>query len=535
MTGMFSEVKDKGRINEALFSCFISQIEPKNIQMALKESSWVDAMQEELSQLEKLGVWHLVDLPKGVSALGTRWVYRCKRDDKGTVTRNKARLVVQGFLQQEGLDYTDVFAPVARIEAIRLFLAFVSYKGFKVYQLDVKSAFLYGQLEDKVYVLQPPGFTDPHHPNKVYYLDKALYGLHQSPRAWYETLSVHLLQNGFQRGSIDSTLFIKWVEKDFLLVQVYVDDIIFGASDENMCKDFESVMRSKFEMSVMGELNFFLGLQVDQLEDGFFIHQTKYVQDLLKRFNMEDSSKMDTPIPVSHGLSPDAPDDKPVDATLYRSMIGSLMYLTSSRPDIMFAVCLSARFQANPKESHLKEVKRIFRYLKGTPRLGLWYHKYGAFQLVAYTDSDYGGCNLDRKSTTGGCQLFGGRLVSWQCKKQTSVSQSTCEAEYIAAGSCCAQVLWIQQQLRDYGMDFYDTPINIDNKSAIDVTKNPVYHSRTKHIDIKHHFLRDCVEKQLIHLEKVFTDDNLADLYTKAFSKARFNLLVQMNGMKNAE
>jgi hypothetical protein len=288
-------------------------------------------------------------------------------------------------------------------------------------------------------------------------------------------------------------------------------------------------------MSAMGELTFFLGLQVDQLDDGFFIHQTKYVADLLKRFHMEDSSAMDTPLPVNHGLSPNEPNDKAVDPTLYRSMIGSLMYLTSSRPDIMFSVCLCARFQANPKESHMKEVKRILRYLKGAPRLGLWYPKYGAFDFVAYTDSDFGGCNLDRKSTTGGCQLLGGRLVSWQCKKQTSVSQSTCEAEYIAAGSCCAQVLWIQQQLRDYGMDFLDTPIRIDNKSAVDVTKNPVYHSRTKHIDIKHHFLRDCTDKKLIHLEKVLTDDNLADLYTKAFGKARFEFLVKINGMKNAE
>jgi hypothetical protein len=201
----------------------------------------------------------------------------------------------------------------------------------------------------------------------------------------------------------------------------------------------------------------------------------------------------------------------------------------------MFAVCLCARFQASPKESHLTAAKRILRYLRDKPKLGLWYPMHGNFELTAFTDSDYGGCNIDRKSTTGGCQLLGGRLVSWQCKKQTSVAQSTCEAEYMAAGSCCAQVLWIQQQLRDYGMDIFDTPINIDNKSAIDITNNPVKHKVTKHIDIRHHFLRDCAEKKLIHLEKVFTDDNLADLYTKAFDKSRFELLLQLNGMKNSE
>jgi hypothetical protein len=501
--------------------------------MALKEPSWVVAMQEELHQFDKLQVWELVDLPKDEYAFGTRWVFRCKKDDKGVVTRNKARLVVQGFAQQEGLDYTEVFAPVARLEAIRLFLAFASFKGIKVYQLDIKSAFLYGKVQELVYVTQPPGFEDPDHPDRVYRLNKALYGLHQAPRAWYDTLSDHLLKNGFERGQIDSTLFTKWKGEDFLIVQVYVDDIIFGSSNEEMCKEFDKVMRGSFEMSAMGELNFFLGLQVDQKKDGFFIHQTKYVQDILKRFGMEETSPMNTPIPVNHQLGAIVINDEEVDPTQYRAMIGSLMYLTASRPDIMFAVCICARFQSNPKETHLKAVKRILRYLKGQPALGLWYPVEGNFDFIAYTDSDFGGCNFDRKSTSGGCQFLGSRLVSWQCKKQTSVAISTCEAEYMAAGSCCSQVLWIQQQMRDYGQNFLSTPINIDNQSTILITNNPVKHSRTKHIDIRYHFIRDCVEKKLIILEKVLTDDNLADLFTKAFDKARFELLVQLIGMRN--
>ncbi|KAM0031422.1 putative RNA-directed DNA polymerase [Helianthus debilis subsp. tardiflorus] len=217
-------------------------------------------MQKELQQFEKLGVWRLVDLPKNQKWIKTKWVFKCKRDDKGDVVRNKARLVVQGFSQQEGIDYDEVYAPVARLEAIRIFLAFASWKDFKVYQLDVKSAFLYGKIKEEVYVGQPPGFTDPQHKNKVYLLDKALYRLHQAPRAWYETLSQYLLANGFTRGTGDSTLFTKEVAGHLLILQIYVDDIIFGSTNDELCKDFEKVMQKKFEVSSMGEMKFFLGL-----------------------------------------------------------------------------------------------------------------------------------------------------------------------------------------------------------------------------------------------------------------------------------
>ncbi|GKA65202.1 hypothetical protein Tco_0764909 [Tanacetum coccineum] len=215
-------------------------------------------------------------------------------------------------------------------------------------------------------------------------------------------------------------------------------------------------------------------------------------------------------------------DGKEVDVHLYRSMIGSLMYLTSSRPDIMFAMCACARYQVNPKVSHLHVVKRIFRYLKGQPKLGLWYLKDSPFDLVAYTDSDYAGASLDRKSTTGGCQFLGSRLISWQCKKQTVVANSITEAEYVAASSCCGQVLWIQNQLLDYGYNFLHTKIFIDNNSTICIIKNPIFHSKTKHIEIRHHFIRDCNEKKLIQMVKIHTDKDVADLLTKAFDVSRF-------------
>ncbi|GJT15816.1 putative ribonuclease H-like domain-containing protein [Tanacetum coccineum] len=382
--------------------------------------------------------------------------------------------------------------------------------------MDVKSAFLYGKIEEEVYVCQLPGFEDPDFPDRVYKVEKALYGLHQAPRAWYETLSTYLLDNGFQKGKIDKTLFIRRDKGGILLVQVYVDDIIFGSTKKSLCTEFEKMMHKKFQICSMGELTFFLGLQVKQKEDGIFISQDKYVTKILKKFGFTDVKTASTPMETQKPLLK-REDGEEVDVHLYRSMIGSLMYLTSSRPDIMFAVCACARYQINLKVSHLHAVKIIFRYLKVQPKLGLWYPKDSPFDLVAYTDSDYAGASLDRKSTTGGCQFLGCRLISWQCKKQTVVANSITEAEYVAASSCCGQVLWIQNQLLDYGYNFMHTKIYIDNESTICIVKNPVFHSKTKHIEIRHHFIRDSNEKKLIQMIKIHTNKNVADLLTKAF------------------
>ncbi|GJY57018.1 putative ribonuclease H-like domain-containing protein [Tanacetum coccineum] len=370
--GMFSSVQQ--RINHkdfqnCLFACFLSQVEPKKVIQALKDPSWIEAMQEELLQFKLQQVWTLVDLPHGKRAIGTKWVYRNKKDERGIVIRNKARLVAQGYTQEEGIDYDEVFAPVARIEAIRLFLAYASFKDFVVYQMDVKSTFLYGRIEEEVYVCQPPGFEDPDFPDRVYKVKKALYGLYQALRAWYETLSTYLLDNMFQKGKIDNTLFIRRAKSDILI----------GKRDAE--------------------------------EDGIFISQDKYVTEILKKFGFTDVKTASTPMETHKPLLKDTD------------------------------VCACARYQVNPKVSHLHAVKRIFRYLKGQPKLGLWYPKDSPFNLVAYTDSDYAGASLDRKSTTGGCQFLWCRLISWQCKKQIVVANSTTEAEYIAASNYCGQVL----------------------------------------------------------------------------------------------
>ncbi|GKB30962.1 putative ribonuclease H-like domain-containing protein [Tanacetum coccineum] len=364
-------------------------VEPKKVIQDLTDPSWIEEMQDELIQNKKV--------------------------ERGIVVRNKARLVAQGYTQEEGIDYDEVFAPVARIEAIRLVLAYASFINFVVYQMDVKSAFMSVNLQD---------------------------------------------------------------------------DIIFGSTKKELCNEFEKLMHDKFQMSSMGELTFFLGLQVMQKEDGIFISQDK-------------------------------------------SIIGSLMYLTTSRPDIMFVVCACVRFQVTPKVSHLYAVKRIFRYLKGQPKLGLWYPKDSPFDLESYFDNDYGDASLDRKSTIGGCQFLRSRLISWQCKKQTIVGNSTTKAEYVAAANCYGQVLWIQNQMLDYGYNFMNTKIFIDNGSTICIVKNLVFHAKTKHIEIRHHFIRDSYEKRLIQVIKIHTDHNVADLVTKALDVSRFQFLTANIGMLN--
>ncbi|GJV87840.1 retrovirus-related pol polyprotein from transposon TNT 1-94 [Tanacetum coccineum] len=335
---------------------FLSDIKPTSIAKALFDSSWVEAMQEEILQFKLQQVWILVDLPNEKKAIGTKWVFKNKKDERGIVIRNKARLVAQGYRQEECIDYEEELHLWQNMSNKIVFGPMLLFYGFLVYQMDVKSAFLYGTIEEEVYVTQPPGFKDPDHPDKVY--------------------------------------------------KVYVDDIIFGSTNKELCTGFEKLMKDKFQMSSMGELTFFLGLQVQQKEDGIFISQDKYVAKILKKFNYSDVKSASTPVDLEKPLVKDGDADD-IDVHLYRSMIGSLMYLTASRPDIMFVVCACARFQVTPKTSHLLAVKRIFRYLKGKPTLGLWYSRDSPFELVAYTDSDYAGATLDRKSTTGGCQFLG--------------------------------------------------------------------------------------------------------------------------------
>ena len=387
--------------------------------------------------------------------------------------------------------------------------------------MDVKSAFLNGFINEEVYVKQPPGFENEQYPDHVFKLKRALYGLKQAPRAWYDRLKTFLLKTDFSVGKADSTLFVKIVNNHTLIVQIYVDDIIFGSSNSTLCEEFSKSMQKEFEMSMMGELTYFFGLHIKQTKDGVFINQSKYARELLKRFNMNSTASKTTPMSTTTVLDKDE-DGKSVDTKVYRGMIGSLLYLTASRPDIMFSVCLYARFQSNPKESHLKAVKRIMRYLKDTLDFGLFYSKSSTFDLISYSDADFAGSKSDRKSTSGTCHMLGHSLVSWFSKKQNCVSLSTTEAEYIAASLACTQVIWMKQTLKDFGLNFENTTIFCDNTSAINLSKNPILHSRTKHIQIRHHFLREQVLNNIIKLEFIPTNQQLADIFTKPLKHEDF-------------
>nr|GEV57218.1 retrovirus-related Pol polyprotein from transposon TNT 1-94 [Tanacetum cinerariifolium] len=392
-----------------MFTLTVSRTEPKNIKEAMVDSAWIESMQEELHQFDRLDVWELVDRP---------------------------------LCTNEGVDFEESFAIVARLEAVRLFIAYAAHKSFTVYQMDVKTMFLYGPLKEEVYVNQPDGFVDPYHPDKVYRLNKALYGLKQAPRAWYDELSKFLLSKTFTKGSIDPILFITKHRGDILLVQIYVDDIIFGSTNPNLLKRFEKRMHSKFEMSMMGELKFFLGIQIHQSPRGIFINQAKYAQEILVKHGMTSCDGISTPMATKH-LDADLSGTL-VDQMKYHSKVGALMYLTASRPDIMQATCYCARYQAQPTKKHLTTVKRIFRYLTDTIHMGLWYPKDTGFELTDFSDSNHAGCLDSRKRTSGGVQFLGGnKLVSWSSKKQDCTSMSSAESEYVSLSACCAQVLWM--------------------------------------------------------------------------------------------
>nr|GEZ82388.1 uncharacterized mitochondrial protein AtMg00810-like [Tanacetum cinerariifolium] len=494
-----------------LYALTVSTMEPKNVKEAMTDPAWIDSMQEELLQFKRLDVWVLVPAPDNISPLTLKWFFKNKHDEEQMVIRNKSRLVVRGYRQEEGIDFKESFALVARMEAIRIFLAYVAHKSFTVFQMDVKTAFLHGSLKEVMYVCQPEGFIDADHPSHVYklkkalyglkqapracmidalmyltssrpdmvhatclcaryqakptgkhlkevkrifrylwgtvntclwytkdsgfeltgFLDadyagcfidadhpshvfklkKALYGLKQAPRAWYDELSTFLLQNHFFKSTTDPTLFIRRFVDDILVVQVYVDDIIFGFSHPRYTRIFSDLMKSRFEMSMMGKMTFFLGLQVNQSPCGIFINQSNYVLEILEKYGMESCDLVGTPMKIKDKLDLDQ-NGTPVDATKYRSMIGALMYLTSSRPDIVHATCLCARYQAKPIEKHLKEVKRIFRYLRGTLNTGLWYTNDSGFELTGFLDVDFSGCKDTFKSTSGGAQFLGEKLVS---------------------------------------------------------------------------------------------------------------------------
>lgn len=517
-------VRGERSLSEIYERCNVALGDPTCVQEALMKKEWKKAMDVEMEMIEKNETWSLVTKPKNKKAIGVKWIFRTKYNPDGTICKHKARLVVKGYAQQAGVDYGETFAPVARMETIRLILALSATKQWSVFHLDVKSAFLNGVLQEEVYVKQPEGYVIEGHEDKVYKLHKALYGLKQAPRAWYERIDGYLLGHGFRRSQNEPTLYVR-VEGSMIVVSLYVDDLLVTGEDPRNVDKLRHELEKEFEMSSLGLMNYFLGVEVIQCQRGIFISQEKYIKDLLKKFNLEECNPMSTP--MIQGEKYQKEDGTPkVNPTLYRSLIGSLLYVCSSRPDIMYAVCVLSRYMQAPTQTHLKGAKRVLRYLKGTSDYGVWYEAKDELKLVGYSDSDWAGCIDDMRSTSGYLFSLGSGPFSWNSKKQSTTAQSTAEAEYIACSSCANQCIWLRKLMGDLGhAQEGPTIIKCDNTSAISIAKNPVQHGRTKHIPVKYHSLREFEDLGEVSLEYVNSEENLADAFTKPLGKTRFEAL----------
>ncbi|KAL6323788.1 hypothetical protein AAG906_002256 [Vitis piasezkii] len=503
-------VRGRRLLDEIYERCDVAFQEPTCYDEAAKENGWRVAMEEELKMIKKNGTWELVDRPKNQKIIGVKWVFRIKYNSDGSY----------------GVDFSNTFAPVARHDTIRLLVALAAKMGWKIHHLDVKSAFLNGVLEEDIYVEQPEGFQVLGCEDKVYKLHKALYGLKQAPRAWYSRIDAYLLQQGFKRSESKATLYVLKVQEEVqLIVSLYVDDLLVTGCNSKILKQFMVQMESEFEMSNLGEMKYFLGMEIHQCEAGIFISQQKYALKVLKKFHMEKSKSVATPLVVNEKLSKNEVNIK-ADASIYRSLIGSLLYLSATRPDLMFSASLLSRFMNSPSKIHFGVAKRVLRYIRGTFDYGLWFVKKESKELQGYVDSDWAGSLDDSKSTSGYAFSFGSGVFSWNSKKQEVVAQSSAEAEYISAAAAANQAIWLRKLLTDLGQNQADaTVIWVDNKSAIAIAKNPVQHGRTKHINVKFHAIREAEKNGEVNLVHCCSENQIADILTKALSKAKFEEL----------
>ncbi|CAL5423091.1 unnamed protein product [Camellia sinensis] len=461
--------------------CENMNCDPVIFNNAVQDPKWQQAMDEEIHAIEKNNTWELTNIPKGHKSIDVKWVYKTKLNAQSKIEKYKARLIAKGYKQHLGIDYNEVFAPVARHDTIRLVIALAAPNSWPIFQLDVKSTFLYGDLQEEVYVDQPPGYVCQGNETKVYKLRKALYGLKQAPRAWYSRIEAYFLKSGFQKCPYEPTLFIK-SESDgkLLIVCLYVDDLIYTGNDSAMFDAFKSSMMKEFAMTDLGMLHYFLGIEVIQSSDAIFLSQRKYAQDILAKFQLQHCNSVGTPIDLGLKLTKD-PEGKKIDNILYKQMVGSLMYLIITRPDIMHGVSLISRYMEHPTELHLLAAKRIFRYLKGTTDFGILYKKGEQSGLIGFTDSDYAGDSNDRKSTSGYIFTMGSGVISWSSRKQPIVTLSTTEAEFVAVASCACQAIWLRRLLETLQHPHNgSTPIYCDNSSTIKLSKNPVLHEPRK-------------------------------------------------------
>ncbi|KAJ9558576.1 hypothetical protein OSB04_013190 [Centaurea solstitialis] len=495
---------------------------PRSHLQALRDPNWQKAMNEEYHALIKNGTWTLVPRPPGVNIVRSMWLFRHKFNADGSLSRYKARLVANGRSQQPGVDCDETFSPVVKPATIRTVLSLAVSRQWPIHQLDVKNAFLHGHLQETVYMHQPPGFRDTNHPDYVCHLQRSLYGLKQAPRAWYQRFAHHAKQLGFHQSRTDSSLFIYHSDRATAYLLLYVDDIILTATTTDFLQNIISQLSQEFSMTDLGALNYFLGISAVRSPNGLFLSQKQYATEILERANMTTCNPCNTPAEPNRKLDESGPPMS--DPTLYRSLVGALQYLTFTRPDITFAVQQICLYMHDPREPHFHALKRILRYLRGTLDHGLQLHVSSTSDLRAYSDADWGGMPVSRRSTSGYCVFLGDNLVSWSSKRQGVVSRSSAEAEYREVANAVAETSWIRNLLRElHSPPHKATIIYCDNVSAIFMSSNPVQHQRTKHIEMDIHFVRDKVALGHVRVLHVPSSSQYADIFTKGISTTLFH------------
>lgn len=496
--------------------------EPENVTEALNCSVWNSAMQEEYKALQNTKTWSLVPLPAGRRAIGCKWVFRIKKNADGTIQSYKARLVAKGFHQQQGFDFDETCSPVVKPSTIRVVLTLALSKGWNIRQLDVNNAFLNGCLHEEVYMEQPSGF-EHRDKNLVCKLQKSLYGLKQAPRAWFEKLASTLCMFGFQSSLCDYSLFIRITPQHTTYILVYVDDILITGSSAREVQSLIQGLNQIFALKDLGDLSYFLGIEVQRLSnESLHLSHVKYIKDLLAKAKMQEAMGISTPMVSGAKLSKHG-DDVFGDPKLYRSIVGALRYATITRPEISFSVNKVCQYMHLPLETHWKIVKRILRYLNGTLQHGLVIHKSCNLSLTAFCDEDWASDIDDRRSIFSSCMFLGPNLISWSSKKQRVVSRSTTEAEYQSLANTVSELIWLKALLSELKFSPRIVPtIYCDNSSGVQMAANPVYHARSRHIELDLLYVREKVLKKEILVCHVNSENQVADIFTKVLSKTRF-------------
>ena len=503
--------------------------EPTCYKEAAKDPRWVAAMTKELQALAKNHTWDVVSLPTGKKPIACKWVYKTKLNADGTLERLKARLVAIGYTQKYGIDYSETFSPVVKMSTVRCILAIAASKGWSLYQLDVNNAFLHGDLHEEVYMKLPPG--QPHLPDQVCKLRKSLYGLKQASRQWFSKLAHEFTHQGFFQSRNDYSLFIRKKTSGVIIAAVYVDDIVLTGTDQLGIHNLKHRLHHVFSIKDLGLLHYFLGFEVGYTPEGISLIQHKFTKEILTEANITTTKRTTTPLPLHLKLSA---IEGPLfhNPTLYRSLVGKLNFLTNTRPDLAYSVQTLSQFLQAPKISHFSALQHVLHYVHNTSSQGILLKASDKLLLQAFSDSDWGACIDTRRSITGYILLLGNSPISWKSKKQSTISRSSAEAEYRAMSSAAAEVTWIVRLLEELGVDkLKPVTLHCDNQSALFIAKNPVFHERTKHIELDCHFTREKVLEGLLQLTYLPTRNQLADVLTKALPSAQFHTLLTKLGM----